>query len=666
VAKIVTSWRARLDSVAPTIVYIASAPRPPHGTSDTMSNEASPESRAPRGHDLKVAPAAVEVIRGLDGIIVRSLPPLREFARCTGEFLERWAHAAPDRPFLLERAGGAGWRGVTYGEALRRVRRVGAGLLGRAVSRERPVAILSENSVEHAILTLSCLHVGVPVAPISPAYSLVSKDFEKLRSIIRALSPGLIYVSDPARFAPALSALRDLHDGTIVSGGAGRASEGALAFDALESARDDDGVGRAFRAITPDTIAKVLFTSGSTGEPKGVINTQRMLCSNQQALAQAWPFLDQPPVLVDWLPWHHTYGGNHNFNLVLRNGGTLYVDRGRPLPGQFEQTLANLREIAPTLSLNVPRAYDMLVGALRADAALRERFFSRLELISYAGAALPQHVWQSFQTLAEQTLGRTVVQNSSWGLTETAPTATTCHTEPERAGIIGLPVASCELKLVPNGDKLEARVRGPNVTPGYWRDPALTARFFDDEGFFKTGDALRFLDPERPECGLLFDGRVGEDFKLSTATWVNVGALRLDAIAALSPVAQDVVVAGHDRDELGLLIFPNLDACRRLCGELPSNAAPALVLEHPSVRARVGAGLAALERDSGGSSRCARRALLMSEPPSIDAGEITDKGYINQRAVLLRRAALVETLYQAPLDSRVIVPAAAPDHRRAP
>jgi feruloyl-CoA synthase len=387
-----------------------------------------------------------------------------------------------------------------------------------------------------------------------------------------------------------------------------------------------------------------------------VINTQRMLCSNQQALAQAWPFFDEPPVLVDWLPWHHTYGGNHNFNLVLRNGGTLYIDRGRPLPGQFEETLANLREIAPTLSLNVPRAYGLLVGALRTDAALRERFFSRLRLISYAGAALPQHVWQSLQALAQQALGRAVVQNSSWGLTETAPTATTCHTQPERAGIIGLPVASCELKLVPNGDKLEARVRGPNVTPGYWRDQTLTAASFDDEGFFKTGDALRFVDPERPECGLLFDGRVGEDFKLSTATWVNVGALRLDAIAALSPVAEDVVVAGHDRDEIGLLIFPNLEACRRLCSELPSDAAPASILEHPTVRARVGAGLALLARNSSGSSRCARRALLMPEPPSIDAGEVTDKGYINQRAVLLRRAALVATLYQVPLDSRVILP----------
>jgi feruloyl-CoA synthase len=632
-----------------------------------MNNEATPESRAPHPLDMKGAPPAVEVVRGSDGIILRSLHPLREFARCTGEFLEQWAHSARDRPFLLERAAGAGWRGVTYGEALDRVRRVGAGLLGQAVSRERPVAILSENSVEHAILTLACLHVGVPVAPVSPAYSLVSRDFTKLRTIVRGLSPGLIYVSDPARFAPALAALRDLHDGMIVSGSAARAPDGVLAFDALESARDDDAVERAFRAITPDTIAKVLFTSGSTGEPKGVINTQRMLCSNQQALAQAWTFLGEPPVLVDWLPWHHTYGGNHNFNLVLRNGGTLYIDRGRPLPGQFEETLANLREIAPTLSLNVPRAYDLLVGALRADAALCERFFSRLQLISYAGAALPQHLWQSLQALAQQALGHTILQNSSWGLTETAPTATTCHTQPEHAGIIGLPVASCELKLVPNGDKLEARVRGPNVTPGYWRDPALTATFFDDEGFFKTGDALRFLDPEHPECGLLFDGRVGEDFKLSTATWVNVGALRLDALAALAPVAQDVVVAGHDRDELGLLIFPNLEACRRLCGDLPSDAAPALVLEHPAVRARVTAGLATLERDSSGSSRCARRALLMLEPPSIDAGEITDKGYINQRAVLLRRAMLVESLYQAPLDPRVIVPAAgeAPDHRRA-
>jgi feruloyl-CoA synthase len=595
--------------------------------------------------------------RSSEGVLLRSRYALGASARCTGEFLEHWASSAPDRPFLLERSAAGDWCGLSYGEMLDQVRRVGAFLLQRDLCAERPVCILSENSVEHGLLMMACQHVGVPVAPISPAYSLLSKDFAKLKSIVRTLNPGLLYVSRPERFASALAAIKDLHDGTLVVGGDSVPGQGALAFDSLKAARDDASVERAFAAISPDTIAKLMFTSGSTGEPKGVINTQRMLCSNQQAIAQIWPFLGQTRViLLDWLPWHHTFGGNHNFNMVLRNGGTLYIDRGRPLPGQFEESLANLSEVAPTLALNVPRAYDLLVVALRQDAALRERFFSRLELIFYAGAALPEHLWQALQALAVETLGHEVPMISSWGLTETAPMATTCHFLPQRSGVVGLPIPGCELKLVPNGDKLEARVRGPNVTPGYWKHPELAESAFDREGFFKTGDALRFVDSEHPERGLLFDGRIAEDFKLSTATWVNAGALRLEAIAVLAPVAQDVVVAGHDRDEIGFLIFPNLGACRRLCSDLPDDAPPGRVLEHPAVRACVQAGLVALERAGTGSSTCARRALLMDEPPSIDAGEITDKGYINQRAVLVRRAALVETLYREPMDARVIAP----------
>jgi feruloyl-CoA synthase len=577
---------------------------------------------------------------------------LGAYERCSGEFLEAWARRAPERAFVLER-GDAGWRGLSYGEMLEQVRQVGAWLLERGVSSQGPVAILSENSVEHAVLTLACLHVGVPVAPISPAYSLVSKDFGKLKSIIRTLRPGLLYVSETALFARALAAVGDLHRGLVVSGDR-TSGDGTEAFESLKSVRNERAVDRAFAAIQPDTVAKVMFTSGSTSEPKGVINTHRMLCSNQQAIAQIWRLLSHPPLLLDWLPWHHTYGGNHNFNIVLRNGGTLYIDRGRPLPGQFEATLANLREVAPTLSLNVPRAYDMLVSALRVEPALCERFFSRLELMFYAGAALPQHLWEALRALARQTLGRDLPLVSSWGLTETAPTATVGHFQPDRAGVIGLPLPGSELKLVPCGDKTEVRVRGPNVTPGYFGRPDLSQSGFDEEGFFKTGDAVRFVDPERPERGLLFDGRIGEDFKLSTATWVNVGALRLEAIALLAPVAQDVVVTGHDRDEIGLLIFPNLAGCRSLCSGLESDAPQSLVLEQPAVRAHVAVGLAQMTRDQTGSSTCARRALLLSEPASIDAGEITDKGYINQRAVLARRAQLVETLYRLPLDPSVI------------
>jgi feruloyl-CoA synthase len=594
------------------------------------------------------------MLRNGDGMRLGSLRALEPHARCTAEYLEHWAASAPDRPFLLERGAGGAWRGLTYGQALEQVVRVGTSLLRRKLSPERPVVILSENSVEHGLLMLACLHVGVVVAPLSPAYSLLSRDFTKLRSIIKLLNPGLIYVDDHERFSPALAAVRELHGGAVVVGGGSEPGEGAVAFDALRSERDDAAVKRAFDAITGDTIAKLMFTSGSAGEPKGVINTQRMLCSNQQAIAQVWPFIAETPVLVDWLPWHHTFGGNHNFNMALRNGGTLYIDSGRPLPGRFETTLENLRDVAPTIVLNVPRAFDMLASALCRDVALRERFFSRLQLIFYAGASLPQHVWEALEGLSLEALGRKVPMSSSWGLTETAPAATTCHFQPDRSGIVGLPVPGCELKLAPLGDKLEARVRGPNVTPGYWKLPAVTAEMFDEEGFFKTGDALRLVDPARPERGLLFDGRIGEDFKLSSATWVSVGALRVEAIAALAPVAQDVVLTGHDRDEIGLLIFPNLEACRALCDELPKDAVPARALEHPAVRARVHAGLWALAKRGGGSSTYATRALLMLEPASIDAGEITDKGYINQRAVLTRRAALVEMLYRTPLDPSVV------------
>jgi feruloyl-CoA synthase len=599
---------------------------------------------------------AVEMERSPGGVIrLRASMALEPYARCTGEYLEHWAHTAPSRAFLLERSASGAWRGVSYGEALTQVRRVAAWLLEQELSAERPVVILSENSVEHGLLMLASLHVGIPVAPVSPAYSLVSQDFEKLKTIVSTLQPGLIYVADPARFDRALAAVRNLHRATLVVAGETSPGQGAICFSSLTPSQGFSAVERAFAAVSPDTIAKFLFTSGSGDEPKGVVNTQRMLCSNQQAIAQVWPFLREPPVLVDWLPWHHTFGGNHNFNMVLRNGGTLYIDAGRPTAGDFERTLANLREVAPTVYFNVPRAYDLLVSALSDDALLREHFFSRLQLIFYAAASLPQNLWEALEALAVRTLGRRVPMVSAWGSTETAPAATSCHFQADRSGVIGVPLPGCELKLVPSGEKLEARVRGPNVTPGYWKKPGLTARFFDEEGYLKTGDAVRFVDAGHPERGLLFDGRLAEDFKLSTGTWVHVGALRLNAIAALSPIAQDIVVAGHDRDEVGFLIFPNLAGCRSLCAELGQDAGVTEVLRHPAVRARVVAGLTALSRaGGGGSSTCARRALLLSDLPSIDAGEVTDKGYINQRVVLTRRARLVEALYRTPLDASVL------------
>jgi feruloyl-CoA synthase len=617
-------------------------------------------TRASRDATTMFASPGVDRLERPDGtVLLRSRQPLQAYARCTGEYLEHWASVAPERAFLMQRSASNLWEGVTYRQAHEQVRAVAGWLLEQNLSAERPVVILSENSVEHGVLTLACLHAGIPVAPISPAYSLMSRDFTKLRTIFELLRPGLVYVTNAERFGPALAATNASHSARIVVSEGSAADASLVGFETLKAPRDTRHVDRAFADVSPDTIAKFMFTSGSTDEPKAVINTQRMLCSNQQAVAQVWPFLAEPPVLVDWLPWHHTFGGNHNFNLNLRNGGTLYIDDGRPLPGApFERTLRNLREIAPTLVFNVPRAFDLLVLALRKEPQLRKQFFSRLRLLFYAAAALPQHIWDALEGLAAETLGETLPIVSSWGLTETAPAATSCLYHATHAGVVGVPIPGCELLLVPVADKLEVRVRGPNVTPGYWKRPELTRQSFDAEGFFKTEDAMRFVDRTRPDLGLMFDGRLGEDFKLSTGTWVSVGALRLKAIAALEPVAQDVVVTGHDRDEIGFLIFPNLEACRRLCDDERGDAAS--VLGSSAVRERVGAGLVALERAGIGSSTYACRALLLLEPPTVDAGEITDKGYINQRAVLSRRAALVDLLHRNPLDPSVI-PLARPD-----
>lgn len=605
------------------------------------------------------APPEVEIERRADGAIhLRSPQPLLPYARCVGEYLLHWAREASDRPFLLERNAAGGWEGIDYRDALTRVQAIGAWLLTVQLSAERPIAILSENSVEHGLLALAAMHIGVPVVPISPAYALMSKDFGKLKSIFKLTRPGLIFVADAARYGPALAAIADLHDARLVTSSRSQPVTDATPFAALLETTNKQTVASAFADVGPETIAKILFTSGSTDEPKGVINTQRMLCSNQQAMEQVWPFLrETPPVIVDWLPWNHTFGGNHNFNIILRHGGTLYIDAGRPLPGLFDHSVANLRDIAPTIYFNVPRGYDMLIAAMRADRQLRETFFSRLQMIFYAAAALPQNLWEALETLALETLGRKVPMVSSWGLTETAPAVTSCHWQAERSGVIGIPLPGCELKLVPNGDKLEARVRGPNVTPAYWKRQDLTAKSFDAEGYYCTGDAMRFVDPTDPSRGLLFDGRVVEDFKLSSGTWVDVGGLRTHAVAALAPVAQDIVLTGHDRDEIGFLIFPNVAACRQLCADLPADTPLEKLLDHPALRRHVANALATLKRNGRGSSTYAARALLLSEPPSIDAGEITDKGNINQRAALSRRVQWVETLHRSPADASVIEPA---------
>ena len=602
---------------------------------------------------LDFAPAAVDVERREGGVqVLRSPQTLQPYARCLGEHLERWAGEAPERIFLAERAG-EGWRRIAYGEALAQARAIGAALLARGLSAERPAMVLSDNAIDHALLMLGALHVGVPVAPISPAYSLMSKDYAKVKAIAGLLKPGLVYAADGAKFAGVLQAV-DFGGAEIVLGSNPPAGLKATAFSDLRQAPGAE-VDRAFAAVAPDTIAKFLFTSGSTGEPKGVINTQRMLCSNQQAIRQVWPFLAAtPPVIVDWLPWNHTFGANHNFNMVLANGGTLYIDDGKPVPGLIEKTVANLREVSPTIYFNVPRGFDALIPFLERDAALRKSFFGKLQMIFYAAAALPQNLWEKLEVLSMQERGKRTVMVSAWGATETAPMVTTVHFEIDRAGVIGLPAPGTELKLVPNENKLELRVRGPNVTPGYWKRPDLTQAAFDAEGFYCIGDAGRFADPQEPARGIEFDGRIAEDFKLMSGVWVHVGALRVKALAALAPVAQDIVLAGHDREEIGFLVFANPAGCRSLCPDLPAEASAEQALADRRVVAHVRQAMARLKQEGGGSSTYAARALLMAEPPSIDANEITDKGYINQRAVLSRRAALVERLYAEPRDAAVI------------
>jgi feruloyl-CoA synthase len=511
------------------------------------------------------------------------------------------------------------------------VRAIGQALLDRGLSAERPLAILSDNDIEHALLALACMHVGIAYVPVSSAYSLISADFGKLKQVLGMLTPGLVFAADGARFAKAIAAA--VPAGTEILTGD--------RFSELDATPATAAVEAAHAAVGPDTIAKFLLTSGSTGQPKAVINTQRMLCSNQQMLTQSLPSLrEEPPVLVDWLPWNHTAGSNHNLGLVLNHGGTLYIDEGKPVPGLIEKTVRNLREVGPTIYFNVPRGYEALLPFLRDDAQLRKSFFSRLRLLQYAAAVLPQPIWRAYEELAVQTCGERILWITGYGATETAPAAMFTSRGAARAGTVGLPVDGVEMKLVPTGEKLEARFRGPSVTPGYWRQPELTRAAFDEEGYYRTGDAMRFVDAADPRLGFEFDGRTTEDFKLGTGTWVSVGPLRAKINSACSPLVQDVVIAGHDRAWLGALVFLNAAVCRELqAGE---------------IRAYLERVFKQLAREATGSSTGIARALIMADPPSIDAGEITDKGSINQRAVLRSRAELVERLYADSPDADII------------
>jgi feruloyl-CoA synthase len=588
------------------------------------------------------------VERRPDGtLLIRAHAGLGPYPQRITERLIHWAEHTPDRVFMADRDPASGaWRTITYAQTLARVRAIATALLARDLSAERPIMILSGNDIEHALLGLAAVHVGIPHAPISPAYSLVSADCEKLRQIVALLTPGLVFAADGAGFARAIDAAVPAGIELVVARNP-PPNRRTTSFAELAATLPTDAVDAAFARTGPDTIVKFLFTSGSTGAPKAVINTQRMWCANQVQLAGALAyFQDEPPVIVDWAPWHHTAGGNHDVGLVLHNGGTFYVDDGKPLPGAIEATVRNLREVSPTWYFTVPKGYEALLPYLRADSGLRKSFFARLKVLWFAGAGIQQGVFDEIKRLAVETCGERIAFLTGFGSTETAPCALARTFESEVASNMGVPVAGMTLKLAPNEGKLEARVNGPNVTPGYWRAPELTAKAFDEEGFYRLGDTFTFADPADPARGLLFGGRIAEDFKLATGTWVHVGPLRAAIMEALAPLARDAVIAGLDRPDIGLLIFPDPEACRRFLSD-PS-LDPAALIRHPRILGEFRARLARLAAVATGSSNRVVRALLLSEPPSLDAGEMTDKGSLNQRAVLARRAALVEALYAVP------------------
>ncbi|HSB98565.1 MAG TPA: feruloyl-CoA synthase, partial [Burkholderiaceae bacterium] len=570
--------------------------------------------------------------------VLRHPEPLQPHARCVGEWLEHWARITPDALFLAERDASGGWRRLSYADTRAQVGRIAQAMLDLRLPADQPVVVLSDNAVDHALLALATMHLGRAVCSVSSAYCRLTKDYGKVKGILDTLDPALVFASDPAVYGAAVRAWGGR--ASIVFGKDAHRVSGALPFAQLLEAAESAAVGRAFAAIGPDTHAKYLLTSGSTGQPKVVINTHRMLTANQQQMAQVWPWLQRHRlVLLEWLPWSHTFGANHNFNMALAHGGSVHIDEGRPAPGLIEKTVKNLREVKPNFYFNVPRGFDMLLPYLENDEATARDVFERLEGVFYAGAALPQSVWERLEGVARRVRSRPLWFTSSWGATETSPAVTSVHWTIERAGCIGAPLPGIELKFVPNAGKLEMRVRGPTVFPGYRNAPELTARAFDEDGYYLIGDAGRLVDDARPELGVAFDGRVAEDFKLMSGTWVSVGTLRLRAISALSPLAADVVVTGHDREEIGLLVF----------------ASPAAAAMSDAERTqRLRDGLVAMAAAGGGSSQTPTRAMLLSEPPSADAGEITDKGYINQRAVLTRRASEVLALYSPVKDERVV------------
>ncbi len=605
---------------------------------------------APLYRPLRFGVTRGVLTEGADGVrYLRAEQPLEPHAPHMAERLLHWAREAPERTLFAQRQrladGSKGeWQHLSYGEALAQARSIAQALLQRGLNADSPVLVLSENDLDHALVALGCLLAGVPWCPASPPYSLLSTDFAKLRHVVDTLTPGLVFANDASRYGKAVLATVAPEVEVVLARGTLEGRPSTPLSDLLAT-RPTPDVDAATAAITPDSIVKFLFTSGSTKLPKAVINTHRMWCANQQQMRQSMPVLtEEPPVLLDWLPWNHTFGGNHNFGMVLYNGGTLHIDEGKPVPALVGETLRNLREVAPTVYFNVPTGFEAIAAALQTDAVLRKNLFSRVRMFFYAGASLAQPVWDSLFASAQAEVGQRVVMTSGLGMTESGPFGLFVTSPHVQSGDLGLPTPGLELKLAPSGNKLEVRYRGPNITPGYWRDPAETARHFDDEGFFCTGDALKWIDEADPHKGLRFDGRIAEDFKLATGTFVSVGPLRGKLIALGAPCVQDAVITGLNQHEVGTMVFPQVAACRALSG-LPESAPMEQVLASAPVVAHFQQLLDTLAAQATGSATRIARLCLLAQPPSMDKGEITDKGSINQRAVLTLRADTVDALH---------------------
>ena len=600
---------------------------------------------------LFASPSIVAEAAGVDAedgsLVLRSTDPLGAYPTTVMHSVRAWAGADPDHPLVAERGTDGAWRSCSYGAAVAAAEAIGQALLDRGLGPTRPLLVLSGNSVDHLLMTLGAMTAGVPIAPVSVAYSLQSRDHARIRAIAELVCPGSVFAEDAGRFAAALDALGRVP--TIVSTGS---RPGAERLDQLMTTAPGRAVNAAFEDMSRDAVAKILFTSGSTGTPKGVLNTHRMLCADQQMMRQAWPFLARErPVIVDWLPWSHTFGGNHNMNMMLTSGGTLYVDAGRPAPGMFAQTIANLTEVAPTIYFNVPAGYAQLVPALEADPAFAERFFSRLRLMFNAAAALPAALRDRLTELAVNRAGRIVPVTGSWGTTETAPAVTTANFDYADARCIGAPLPGTEVKLVPAEGAYEIRVKGPIVTPGYFARPDLTAAAFDEQGFYRTGDGVDLADPSDPNAGLIFRGRIAEDFKLATGTYVRTGAVRAALLSAM-PLLSDAVITGENREFACALAWINAAEARKLLGEEPQPQGELIV--HEVVHRTLARALADHNATVGLAARV-ERLVVMARPADLDGGEITDKGYVNQRRVLSQRWALVELLYAQPAPADIVL-----------